>query len=279
MGIVTLTTDLGYRDPYLAIVKAGLLSGIHDLQIIDLSCDIKDNTISDAAFILKNSLVYFPADTVHLVAVKFIVESSQLSKPNHIDNTRYLITRYKDQYIICPDNGLFTLIDPAFNAPVYQLYFEDHSKHHFFLKDVFIDVARMILIEGKGKTLEVIMKDHGTITSDYYKAVQFESFVDKNILRGKGIYVDDFGNIITNITVQQFQNVIGKRNFTITLPGTRINAIQRTYDDVKLGQPLVLFNSFGHLEVAVNGGSAQKMLCPRDVGTKFDFNLLIEFND
>ncbi|HRH10576.1 MAG TPA: SAM-dependent chlorinase/fluorinase [Bacteroidia bacterium] len=279
MGIVTLTTDLGYRDPYLAIVKAGLLAGSPNLQIIDLSCDIKDNTISDAAFILKNSLVYFPANTIHLVAVKFIVESSQLSKPNHIDNTRYLITKYKDQFIVCPDNGLFTLIDPAFNEVVYQLYFEDNSKHHFFLKDVFVDVARLILLEGEGKSLEEIMKEHGTIATDYYKAVQFESFVDKNVLRGKGIYVDDFGNIITNITRQQFQEVIGKKSFSITLPGTRINSIQRTYDDVKLGQPLVLFNSFGNLEVAVNGGSAQKMLCPRDVGAKFDFNLLIEFND
>lgn len=279
MGIVTLTTDLGYRDPYLAIVKAGLLSGIPDLQIIDLSCDIKDNTISDAAFILKNSLPYFPPNTIHLVAVKFIVESSNLNKPNHIDNTRYLITKYKEQYIICPDNGLFTLIDPAFNSVVYQLYFEDDSKHHFFLKDVFIDAARLILLEGEGRSLDEIMKEHGTMTSDFYKAVQFESFVDKNILRGKGIYVDDFGNIITNITFQQFEKVIGKRNFSITLPGARINSIQRTYDDVKLGQPLVLFNSFGHLEVAVNGGSAHKMLCPRDIGTKFDFNLLIEFND
>ena len=56
MSIITLTTDLGYRDPYLAIVKAKLISNNASLQIIDLSCDIKDNNISDAAFILKNSL-------------------------------------------------------------------------------------------------------------------------------------------------------------------------------------------------------------------------------
>jgi S-adenosyl-L-methionine hydrolase (adenosine-forming) len=272
MSMLTLTTDLGYRDPYLAIVKARLYSQNPGLQIIDLSCDIKDNNISDAAFIIRNALPYFPEDTVHLVAVKFIIDSSDFNKANAIDNTRYLLTRYHNQYIVCPDNGLFTLLDSAFSEPVYQLYYEDNSKHHFFLKDVFINTAAHLLAKNK-------IEDIGILTDEYYKAVPFESFVTGNILKGKGIYVDDFGNIITNITKQQFMDVIGKRSFSITLPHTRITKILNTYDEVKLGQPLILFNSFGNLEVAVNGGSALKMLCPRDIGRKFDFNLMIEFND
>jgi S-adenosylmethionine hydrolase len=277
MAIVTLTTDLGYRDPYLAIVKASLLTLQPQTNIIDLSCDIKDNTISDAAFILRNSIPYFPAGTIHLVAVKFIIDSSQLSRNNHIDNTRYLLTRYRDQFIICPDNGLFTLIDNQFTEPVYQLYYEDSSKHHFFLKDVFVRVAAHLIEHGIKENSEQKLSEIGSIVSDYYKATQFESFADKNLLRGKGIYVDDFGNIITNITREQFQKVIGKNKFTITLPGTRIYEVSNTYDEVKPGTPLVLFNTFGLLEVAVNGGSAQKMLCPRDVGAKTEFHLMIEF--
>jgi S-adenosylmethionine hydrolase len=272
MSIVTLTTDLGYRDPYLAIVKAGLLTQNPGVQIIDLSCDIKDNNISDAAFILKNSLPHFPAGTIHLVAVKFIANNSGLNKNNSIDNTRYLLSRYMDQHIICPDNGLFTLLDNAFGEDVYQLYYEDNTKHHFFLKDVFVDVASHLLKQGK-------IEDIGIVTKDYYKAVSFESFVNGNILRGKGIYIDDFGNIITNISRDQFARVIGKRNFNITLPGARITRIHNTYDEVKHGQPVVIFNSFDYLEVAINGGNAQKMLCPRDIGSKFDFNLIIEFYD
>jgi len=272
MSIVTLTTDLGYRDPYLAIVKAKLITQLSDVKIIDLSCDIKDNTISDAAFILKNALPYFPENTIHLMAVKFIVDSGNSNKQNNIDNTRYLVSKYKGQYIICPDNGLFSLIDSNYNEPIYQLYYDGKAKHHFFLKDIFVDVAIYIAKTNK-------VDDIGMLTTDYYKAFQFESFVTGNILRGKGIYVDDFGNIITNITEQQFNEVVGKRSFSITLPGTRINKIVDTYDEVKQGQPLVLFNSFGNLEVAVNGKSALNMLCPRDIGTKFDFNLIIEFYD
>ncbi len=279
MSIVTLTTDLGYRDPYLAIVKAKLISQNSGLQIIDLSCDIKDNNISDAAFILKNALPYFPENTIHLVAVKFIVDSGNLNKSSNIDNTRYLLTYYKNQFVICPDNGLFTLLDSNFNSPVYQLYYEDNTKHHFFLKDVFVNTAIHLLNKNPGTGEGGKIEDIGILTEDYYKATQFESFVNGNTLRGKGIYIDDFGNIITNISKEQFIEVVGKRRFSITLPGTRISKIHNTYDEVKHGQPLVLFNSFGNLEIAINGGSAQKMLCPRDIGSKFDFNLMIEFYD
>jgi len=272
MGIITLTTDLGYRDPYLAIVKARIISQIPTQQIIDLSCDIKENNISDAAFILKNSLPYFPDETIHLVAIKFIVDRSSLNKTNSIDNSRYLLSKYKNQFIICPDNGLLTLIDADYQEPVYQLYYEGNNKHHFFLKDVFVDAA-IHLIRNNG------VEEIAAPTNDYYRASQFDSFVSGNMLRGKGIYVDDFGNIITNITKEKFTEVIGIKNFVITLPGARINKICNSYDEVKFGSPLVLFNSFGYLEVAANGKNACEMLCPRDIGSTFDFNLLIEFYD
>jgi S-adenosylmethionine hydrolase len=167
---------------------------------------------------------------------------------------------------------LFTLIDKEFNEPVYQVFYEDTSKHHFFLKDIFVDVANHLQQSNN-------LQDVSSLTNDYYKAYQFESYVNGTILRGKGIYVDDFGNIITNVTKQQFLDIIGKKRFTITLPGVRIDKIYNTYDEVRIGQPLVLFNSFGYLEVAVNGKSAYNMLCPRDIGTTLDFNLLIEFYD
>jgi S-adenosylmethionine hydrolase len=272
MGIVTLTTDLGYRDPYLAIVKAKLLSSPIQPQILDLSCDIKENNISDAAFILRNTLPHFPKDTVHLVSVKFIADRSRNSQAVQVDNSRFLLTKYMDQFIVTPDTGLFTLLDPAFNAAVYQIFYSGENKHHFFLKDVFVDVA-LSLLEKKDPD------EVAVVTDDFYKSYQFESYVNGNMLRGKGIYVDDFGNIITNITREKFKEVAGKRKFTITLPGARLDRIYNTYDEVRFGAPLVLFNSFDYLEVAANGKSAYELLCPRDIGTTFDFNLLIEFHD
>lgn len=269
--MITLTTDLGYRDPYLAIVKAKLYSGNPNANVIDLSCDLKSYSIGDAAFILKNALAYFPENTVHLVAVKFITNSS-LGQTSNIDNTRYLATKYKNQFIITPDNGLFTLIDKAFNEPVYQLFYQSNEQHRFFLKDIFID-ASLHLAANKS------LSDIASPTQDYYKASQFEAFVSGNMIKAKGIYVDDFGNIITNLEKQFFNDVVGNKQFVIYLPGDKIKTISANYDDVKFGQALALFNSFNNLEIAINGKSAYNMLCPRDIGSKFDFNLMIELYD
>ena len=272
MPIVTLTTDLGYRDPYLAIVKACLLQKVNNVQIIDLSCDIKDNNISDAAFILRNSIGFFPENSIHLVGVKFILGFKAMNNNHSVDNSRYLVSRYKNQFVICPDNGLITLLDEDFNEKVFQLYYDNPAQHNFFIKDVFVDAAAQI---SSGKAL----KDIGMETTDYYKATQFSSFSTPENLKGKSIYVDDFGNVITNITKDVFYKTIGKRKFSIVLPGARITKISETYDDVSVGDALAMFNGFGYLEIALNGKSAYKMLYPREVGRSFDFNLIIEFND
>jgi S-adenosyl-L-methionine hydrolase (adenosine-forming) len=272
MAIVTLTTDLGYRDPYLAIVKARLLTGNESIRTVDLSCGLRENNISDAAFIIRNALPYFPAGTIHLAGVKFASDRAQPSRAGLPDNSRFLVARFGEQFVITPDNGLFTLIDPRFEDPVYQLYYSDGDKRHFFLKDVFVDAALHL---AEGSALDEIASP----ATEFYKAYQFESYLQGNVLRGKGIYVDDFGNIVTNITRERFTELRKDRNFTITLPGARLSAIHTTYEEVKYGSPVVLFNCFGYLEVAANGKSAYKMLCPRDIGASFDFNLLIEFHD
>lgn len=273
MSIVTLTTDLGYRDPYLALVKTKLISQTENVNIIDLSCEIKDNNISHAAYILKNSLPNFPDNTIHLVAVKFLLDRSNQTKNLGIDNTRFLLTKYKNQFIVCPDNGLFTLIDKNYNEQVFEIYYADEKQKHFFMKDVFVDVAAHLL---KNNAIEDIAKP----TSDYYKALAKESYVNGNILRGYINYVDDFGNVVCNITQEQFSEAIGNRVFDIVLPGARIRKISTTYDDVNVNQPVALFNDFGYLEIAINGGNAAQMLLGRgDIGKKFNFDIIIEIHD
>lgn len=272
MGIITLTTDLGYRDPYLALVKARLLSGEVDPRIIDLSCEVSTNNLSEAAFIVQQALPAFPPETIHLVGIKFIAERSALAKTEVADNTRFLVAKYRNQYIFTPDTGFFTLLDKNFSDEVYQLYYEEEKARHFFLKDILANAALQVL---NGKSLS----DIGMKTNEYHKALPFESYVNGNELRGRGVYIDDFGNIITNITYDIWQQVVAQKSFTVTLPGTRISKLSQTYDDVRPGSALLLFNSFGYLELAVNGKSAYRMLYPRDIGKHFEFNLIVELND
>lgn len=272
MGIITLTTDLGYRDPYLALVKARLLSEEVEPRIIDLSCEVKNNHLSDAAFILQQALPAFPAGTIHLVGVKFIAERSALNKTEAADNSRFLVAKYRNQFVLTPDTGFFTLLDKNFEEEVFQLYYEEEKARHFFLKDIFAPAA-LQLLAGK------LPAEIGMPTKEFHKALSFDSYVNGNVLRGRGMYIDDFGNIITNITYERWQEVVGSKSFSVTLPGTRISKISQTYDDVKLGSALLLFNSFGHLELALNGKSAYRMLYPREIGKHFEFTLIVELND
>jgi S-adenosyl-L-methionine hydrolase (adenosine-forming) len=271
MRIITLTTDLGHRDPYLALAKTAIIGKVAGCHVVELSNDVRNNNVAAAAFMLRNSLPFFPEGTVHLVSIRSAAEKSAANRAGHADPSRYLATAFQGQWILTSDNGLFTLMDNAFSEPVYQIYYHSQSERKFYLHDVLVPVAAH-LCEGKP------LQEVGTPVTDYYRSFQFECYEEGNQLRGKGVYADDFGNIVTNISKEKFLQVAGKRTFSIVLPGARIQTISASYDDVRFGSPLAMFNSFGYLEIAVNGNSAFRMLCPRDIGG-FDFNLIIEFND
>jgi len=268
MSLVTLTTDLGYRDPYLAIVKAKFLA--NNINVVDLSCEIKNASVTDVAYVLKLGLANFKENTIHLIGIKSSHKSKN-NKQNEADNTRYLISKYKQQYIITPDNGLFTLLDKNYNEPIYQLYYTNQDFNKFYLNDILVDAALHILLTGN-------VNEISSETKDFYKIYDFEPFLNGTILKGKNIYIDDFGNIVTNITKEIFNEYIGNKPFTIKFPGAKIQKISTNYDDVEFGKALVLFNTLGNLEIALNGASAYKQLFPRDIGVNFDFNLLIELD-
>lgn len=272
MSTITITTDLGYRDPYLAMVKGLLYSKQPNCKIVEVSCAVKPHAHNEAAFALKSALPYFAENTIHLFAVKFL-NSSETIDILAVDNTRYLLTKYKGQYIICPDNGLFTLIDKAFNEPVYQLYFDNEKQHSFYLRDVFIDVADKLINN-------IPLEEFCSLTNDYCKLFEFESFSTPGNLQGSVLYEDDFGNLITSITKQEFDKVVGSKRFSISLPAGNVDKIYNTYDDVKIGDLVCFFNSMDLLEIALLGHSATKLALKRSVLTKYKIDrIIIEIYD
>lgn len=267
MALITITTDLGYRDPYLAMVKGLLYSQIPDSRIIDLACNVRQHAHNEGAFALKSALPYFPENTIHLFAIKFL-NSSETIDNLAVDNTRYLLTRYNNQYIVCPDNGVVTLIDKGFNEPVYQLYFESEKQHPFYLRDIFVDVA-VKLASG------ISPAEFGVETNDYCKLYAFESFSTPGNIQGMVLYEDDFGNLITSITKEEFEKAVGNRRFSISLPSSNITKIYNTYDDVKIGDVVCFFNSMGLLEIASLGQSATKIVIKRNVLSKYKIDKII----
>lgn len=267
MPIITITTDLGYRDPYLAMVKGLIYSRDPNVKIVDLSCSVNPHAHNEGAFALRSALPYFAEDTIHLFAVKFLNSSETIANLS-VDNTRYLLTKYKGQYIICPDNGVLTLIDKQFNEPVYQLYFENEKQHSFYLRDVFIDIAMKLINK-------VPLEDFCAETQDYCKLYAFETFATPGNLQGMVLYEDDFGNLITSITRQEFERTVGNKRFSIALPANTITKMYNTYDDVKIGDVVCFFNSMDLLEIASLGQSATKIVIKRNVLSKYKIDRII----
>jgi S-adenosylmethionine hydrolase len=267
MQLITITTDLGYRDPYLAMVKGLIYWQQPNCKIIDLACDVNHHAHKEGAFALKSAIPYFPENTIHLFAIKSL-SSSETNSNLGIDNKRYLITKFKNQFIICPDNGLFTLIDKEFNEQVYQLYFESGLQHPFYLRDIFVDVTLKIMSK-------LDIKEFSLPTEDYCKSYNFESFTTPSNLQGKVLYEDDFGNLITSITKKEFEKAVGNKRFSIELPSSRIEKIYDTYDDVKHGDVVCFFNSMNLLEIALNGQSATKIVISKTVFEKYNIDKII----
>ncbi len=267
MSIITITTDLGYRDPYLAMVKGILYSKQPNAKIIDLACDVNIHAHNEGAFVLKSALPYFPEGTIHLFAIKFL-NSSENIKNLSVDNTRYLLSKYKEQYIICPDNGLLTLINKEFNEPVYQLYFDNDRQHSFYLRDIFAEIASKLINK-------VPLEEFCSETQDYCKLYAFESFSTPSNLQGMVLYEDSFGNLITSITKQEFEKKIGSKRFSISLPSGNVTKIYNTYDDVKIGDVVCFFNSMDLLEIALLGQAANKLAIKKSVLSKYKIDRII----
>ena len=246
MPIITLTTDLGNKDYYLSQVKAKILSQSPDLQIVDVTHQIDKYDVAQAAFVLKNILDDFPKDTVHIVGVG----------TKAIDNMVHLGIRYKNQYIITADSGLFNLIARFHPDLVVELQMNLESDYpNFPVKDLYAPAAVHL---ATGGTLEVI----GRRTDKMTQRVLMAPTVGPDQITGSIIYVDDYVNAISNITTDLIKEIGKGREYALGFvsPSYTIEQISMRYSDVTEGERLALINSAGHLEIAMNQGRASDLI-------------------
>jgi S-adenosylmethionine hydrolase len=258
MPLITLTSDLGIKDNYVALVKAAVLSGIEGASIIDISHDIEKFNLTNAAYIFGNAYKFFPAGTIHMVGVK----SQETAK-------RLLYIEIDNQKIICLDNGFITLLADAHKAKVFYFDGSDFEAGLFFLKDAMVKALQVLITQAEA------VKP----CNDYVQLMQFQPTVTPQSIIGRCLHIDDFGNVVTNITKTFFEAESAGRKFSINLPGVEIDKIVNDYDDVSANTALALFNTFGYLEIAINREKASKLLFPKSMHTNTDFNISIQFED
>ena len=249
MSIVTLTTDIGLQDFYVPALKARILSKFEgNVTIIDISHEISPFNISQASFILKHSFKDFPSGTIHIVGV-----DSEIS-----DKKCGLIVKCQNQFFIGADNGIFSLMFKDLEIEVYQINSEYITPTNFPSRDIFIEIAKLI---SEGNSLSSL----GMIKEDMRIKQTYQPVLTEDVIRGSVLYIDHYGNIITNISKSLFEENRKGRDYTIHFRNYEITEISTFYHEVPVGEKLAIFNSTNCLEIAINravdgaGGGAHKL--------------------
>ena len=248
MTIITLTTDFGHKDYSIAVIKAALINLIPEATIVDISHQITPYNHSETAYILKNAYAAFPEGSIHIIGVE-----SELT-PENI----HLAMEFEGHYFIGADNGIFSLIKEGLSAKkIVAINIHNSLVTSFPVLDVFIHVAAHIARKG---TLEVI----GSPINKIRELTNVKPVInqEENQILGSVIYIDNYGNVVTNITAKLFKEIGKTRNFTIFARTVKFRKIHESYSDAidfnlskekreEDGKKLALFNSAGHLELAV----------------------------
>jgi len=247
-NIITLITDFGASDIFVGVMKGGILNINPEAKIIDITHEIEPQDVIGGAFLLGSSYRYFPRGTVHLSVIDPGVGSER----------RAITVETEDYYFVTPDNGSLShvLAEDAVRKAIELSnpdYFLPEISDTFHGRDIFAPVAAHI---SKGVPLENL----GEIVTDLVKLPILTPQTSDDRIIAHVIYIDRFGNLITNISKSVFGKARRERDFVISIKDKQINQIKRAYSEVPTGELLGIFSSFGNLEIAVNGGNAAKNL-------------------
>lgn len=258
MAIITLTSDFGEKDHFVGAIKGAIFSELFDVKIVDISHYVSPFNISQAAYIIQNAYKSFPKGTVHIIGV-----DSELNPEN-----KHLAIKLDGHYFICADNGIMSMLCSEI-VPEKMVEINIHGiiQSNFPVLDVFVKVACHL---ARGGTLEVIGK-----TIDSIKPIKnLVPFIneDRTQIIGTIIYIDNYGNVVTNIKQGFFETIQKGRDFVISARNNKFKTVYSKYSDVvnfeipeekrhDEGKGLVVFNSGGFLEIAVYRSN------PNTVGT------------
>jgi S-adenosyl-L-methionine hydrolase (adenosine-forming) len=250
--IITLLTDYGTKDHFVASMKAVILSITPQVQIVDISHDVAAHDILEAGFVLRSCFSYFPSRTIHVVVVDPTVGSQR--KP--------LIVATDNHYFIAPDNGVLSLV---YDAEPVSTVVEIAAEHlmlpevstTFHGRDIFAPAAAWL---ARGTD----MLNFGNAITEYTKlTLPKAKLVGDSLLKGSVLHVDRFGNLITNIFRQEFDAVREKipgSAFKVAIGKQEIQGLKSFYAEAQKGELVALFGSTNLLEIAQNQGSAARTL-------------------
>lgn len=248
MPIITLTTDFGTKDHFVGMIKGAIYKELAEVNIVDISHEISPFSITEAAYILKNSYQNFASGTIHIIGV-----DSEISIEN-----KPIAIQLDNQYFICCDNGIISMITNEIKPDkIVEITIQNPNDGIFSILDLFIKVACHI---ARGGMLDVIGKKIENIKQLFEIQPLINS--EQNQIVGNIIYIDNFGNVISNISQSVFNNVGKGRSFEVIARNYTFTKIYKKYNDIvdfsipldkrqDDGKRLAIFNSANFLEISI----------------------------
>jgi S-adenosyl-L-methionine hydrolase (adenosine-forming) len=257
MAIITLLTDSGESDHYVAAIKAKIISINPGLPIVDISHKIKPSDIGHAAFVLRSVFRDFPKGTVHLVGVNATANRGDA----------FVAMQLEDHFFVGADNGFFGLITEKSHQQLAEINTINPIISTFPERDIFAIVAAKI---ASG----VSITDLGKPMPAFKRMIDRQVKATKKQIAGSVIRVDHFGNLITNIPKEAFDILSKDKAYTIQFGGEKFRRIHSQYNQAEEGDCFLVFNSLGFLEIGIYKGNASELL-----GLTYDSAVNILFED
>ncbi|WP_163340156.1 S-adenosyl-l-methionine hydroxide adenosyltransferase family protein [Desulfopila sp. IMCC35008] len=245
--VITLTTDFGLADEFVASMKGVILSIAPETSIVDISHLVAHGNIKEGAFLLQRTYPFFPAGTIHCVVI-----DPGVGTDRHI-----LATKSTGQVFVAPDNGLLSPILrdtdrlEAIHAVTNRSLFNTRVSNTFHGRDIMAPVAAHL---AAGLNIKEV-GDQLTC-GDCVIVPQIKSKIQSSRLIGEIIHIDRFGNICTNITLSELANLSPTHDIIVHVGSYSISGMTKSYGHVGDGELLAHFDSHDHLEISVSGGSA-----------------------
>ncbi len=242
MPVVTLSTDIGQGDYVVGAIKGQLIKAVPSVCVIDVTHQLIANNYLHAAYVCTNAFAFYPANTYHLVIINLFEKA-----PDHL-----LFAKHKNQYIICPDNGILTMIAGEKPEEIFSIKItKENTSGVLSCTEAF---AKALTAMEDGASLKTI----GSTLTEIEEKYPFRSTVGPDWIDSQIIFIDQFENVVINLTKREFEEHRKGRKFRIVLPARNdggITNISENYASVEQGERLAWFNSAGYLELAINKGN------------------------
>ena len=248
MSVITLTTDFGIKDHYVGSVKGALFNELENVNIVDVSHNISPFNIVEAAYIVENSYKNFPEGSIHIIGV----DSEKTIEQSH------LVIKLDNHFFICANNGIMSLLASKINPEkIIEINIHNDKVTTFSVIDVFVKIAAHIY---RGGSIDLV----GNQIFKLKELYNLNPILNEksNEISGNVIYVDNYDNVVTNISKKNFIEFGKSRSFEINARNYIFKEIVSSYGnairfDIKkenrkeIGKKIALFNKSNYLELSI----------------------------